>query len=147
MQPIYEQPKSKLKPKQKRKTQEELVLAPFGRRLIAFVIDSIILSVIGSVLYYGGDATGGAASAIIGGAYYWYFLTAERGQTPGKRIMNIRVIKTDGSRITDKDALVRYVGYWVSAVFMLLGFIWAFFDRSSQAWHDKLAHTYVVWAD
>lgn len=147
MQPIFDTPKAKLKPKQKRKNTDELVLAPIGRRFIASAIDGIIMSIVSSLLYFGASEPGGIASFVIGAVYTWYFLTAERGQTPGKRIMGIRVIKTDGSRISDKDALVRYVGAIVGAICLMMGFIWAIFDRHSQAWHDKMAHTYVVWAN
>jgi uncharacterized RDD family membrane protein YckC len=58
--------------------------------------------------------------------------------------MNIRVIKADGSPITDVDALVRTLGYFVGEVTLFLGFVWAAFDANNQAWHDKMAKTYVV---
>lgn len=32
----------------------------------------------------------------------------------------------------------------LSALPLFLGFAWAAFDRHGQAWHDKVAHTYVV---
>lgn len=77
-------------------------------------------------------------------AYHWYFWTRRDGQTPGKFAVGIRVIKTDGAEISDVDALIRAIGYNVSAMLFGLGFIWAFFDKNNQSWHDKMARTYVV---
>lgn len=77
-------------------------------------------------------------------AYHWYFWTRRDGRTPGKFVLGIRVIKTDGSAISDVDACIRAIGYNVSAMLFGLGFIWAFFDSNNQSWHDKMARTYVV---
>lgn len=77
-------------------------------------------------------------------AYYWYFWTRRDGQTPGKFALGIRVIKADGGEISDVDAVIRAVGYQVSSMLFGLGFIWALFDKNNQAWHDKMARTYVV---
>ena len=76
--------------------------------------------------------------------YHWFFWTRRGGQTPGKFALGIRVIKTDGGPIGDIDALIRAIGYHVSAMLFGLGFVWALFDRSNQSWHDKMARTYVV---
>lgn len=80
-------------------------------------------------------------------AYQWYFLSRRDGQTPGKFAMGIRVIRTDGAEISDVDALIRGVGYYVSNLVFSLGFIWALFDKNNQTWHDKMARTYVVRTD
>ena len=77
-------------------------------------------------------------------SYYWFFWTRRKGQTPGKFALGIRVIKADGSPISDADALIRAIGYHVSAMLFGLGFVWAFFDGNNQTWHDKIARTYVV---
>ncbi len=77
-------------------------------------------------------------------AYYWYFWTRRAGQTPGKFALGIRVIKADGTTITDIDALIRAIGYSVSSMLFGLGFIWALLDRKNQTWHDKMARTLVV---
>ena len=79
--------------------------------------------------------------------YYWYFWTRRDGQTPGKFALGIRVIKSDGTELSDTDAVIRAIGYHVSGLLCGLGFIWAIFDKNKQAWHDKLARTYVVRAE
>jgi len=77
-------------------------------------------------------------------SYHWFFWTRRDGQTPGKFALGIRVIKTDGGPISDVDAVIRAIGYHVSAMLFGLGFVWAFFDKNNQSWHDKMARTYVV---
>ena len=119
-------------------------LADIGTRAIAAIIDGIILGIVTTALYGMGGMGGSSLSLLIQVGYQWYFWTRNDGQTPGKSVMGIKVIKTDGTPISDGDAIVRAIGYWVSGVVLLLGFIWAIFDEENQTWHDKLASTYVV---
>ena len=122
-------------------------LAGIGERLVALIIDGIIVGIVGGIAGTGGGnpiTGGGAISFIIGVGYQWYFLTQQYGQTPGKMAMNIRVIKTDGTPIADADAVVRYIGYYINSAIIMLGWLWAFADGNNQGWHDKLAKTYVV---
>ena len=123
----------------------EYELAPIGTRFISALIDGIILAIIGGILVGVGQSTaGGGLSFLVGLVYYWYFWTRQAGQTPGKKVMNLKVIKTDGGPISDSDAILRYIGYLINSVVILLGWIWALFDANQQGWHDKIAKTYVV---
>lgn len=80
----------------------------------------------------------------ISAVYQTAFLTILNGQTPGKVLFKVRVVKQNGKRITVLDALLRNgFGYTVSQLF-LLGFIWAWVDDDQQAWHDKMAGTIVI---
>jgi uncharacterized RDD family membrane protein YckC len=119
-------------------------LADLGTRFIALIIDSIILGIITGILTRPGLAAGGFASFVVGIIYQWYFLTQQNGQTPGKRMMGIRVVKVNGEPLQAADVIVRYVGYFINTFVFMLGWIWAAFDSKSQGWHDKLAGTYVV---
>ena len=67
-----------------------------------------------------------------------------KGATPGKMICKLRIVNLDGSSITFKTALLRIVGYAVSAIAIGIGFIMIGFDAKKQGWHDKIAKTYVV---
>lgn len=68
------------------------------------------------------------------------------GQTPGKRLMGLRVVTEDNTqRIHFGTAAKRYLGYWVSALPLFLGFIWVLVDDNRQTWHDKFANTYIVY--
>lgn len=119
-------------------------LADTGTRFIALVIDGIILGVITGLLFAGGREAGGFVGFVVGVVYQWYFLTQQNGQTPGKRVMGIRVIKVSGEPLQFADVLVRYVGYYINTAVIMIGWIWAFFDADKQGWHDKLAGTFVV---
>jgi uncharacterized RDD family membrane protein YckC len=121
-------------------------LADIGERFIALVIDSFIVGAIGGTVGVGGGGLGGGGilGFIVGAGYQWYFLTQQNGQTLGKMLMNIRVIKTNGEPIADADAILRYIGYLINTPIIMLGWIWAFIDPNQQGWHDKLAETYVI---
>lgn len=120
-------------------------LAEMWRRGVAFMIDATIIGFIGGLLGTDISMFGHSLlSFVFVGGYLWYFWTRHNGQTPGKMLMNIRIIKTNGHPFTDADVILRYIGYLISAMLLLLGFIWAFFDDKKQGWHDKIANTYVV---
>ena len=67
------------------------------------------------------------------------------GQTPGKRMLGLRILRTDGKRLRFGNALRRELGYLVSYIFVL-GFIWILFDNRRQGFHDKLGGTIVVYS-
>ena len=75
---------------------------------------------------------------------YFVFLHYYAGRTLGKMAVGIRIVSSDGKEIGLWESFMRWVGYYISAVFIFAGFIWSVFDRDSQAWHDKIAGTYVV---
>jgi len=51
--------------------------------------------------------------------------------------------KTLGAPSTGQ-LIVRYVGYFISSLFLCLGFLWIAFDARKQGWHDKIAGTVVI---
>jgi uncharacterized RDD family membrane protein YckC len=67
------------------------------------------------------------------------------GQTPGKRVLGVRVMRADGTRLKLRHALLRQVGYWISTI-LYLGFLWILFDNKRQGFHDKLAGTIVTYS-
>jgi len=127
-------------------TANSYQLADVGDRFIALAIDTFIVSAIGGIFGVngGGIFGGGILGFIIGVGYQWYFLTQQNGQTPGKMLMGLRVIRTDGGPIRDADAVLRYIGYLINSAVMMLGWLWATIDSDSQGWHDKIAGTYVI---
>ncbi len=129
------------KEKRKRDVGE---LADTGSRFIALVIDNVILGVITGVLIRGAGGPGAAGSFLIGLVYYWYFLTQHDGQTLGKRLMGVRVVRANGEPFDFVTVLIRYIGYYLNSFVFMIGWIWALFDDQRQGWHDKLANTYVI---
>ncbi len=118
--------------------------AGLGQRFVALVIDSIILGIIAGVVTALIGNVGGVFGFLVGVAYQWYFLTQNKGQTPGKVFMGIRVVKANGAALTGADAVIRYIGYYINTFFLFIGWLWAIPDANNQGWHDKLAGTYVV---
>ena len=65
--------------------------------------------------------------------------------TPGKMALRLRVLDANtGQAISTPKAIGRYFAYYVSALPLLLGFIWVGIDKKKQGFHDKLAGTVVV---
>lgn len=121
-------------------------LAGMTERVIAFIIDSAILGAIGGFIGFGTSFIWGSGffGFIIGGAYQWYFLTRQDGQTIGKMMLGLKVVKEDGTPFADGEAIIRYLGYILNSAIFMLGWVWAFVDDKRQGLHDKIAHTYVV---
>lgn len=135
--------------------QESAQLAGIMSRFLAFFIDGIAIALVLTALLFALSLAFGTFDGpllqFIGLAlpvvYHWYFWTRRDGQSPGKSVVGIRVVKKDGAELSDTDAFIRAIGYQVSALVCGLGYIWAIFDGNNQTWHDKLAGTYVVSAD
>lgn len=72
---------------------------------------------------------------------FWYFA----GQTPGKALLGLRVVTVEGKRVSIPRGLLRYFGYYLSAIPLFAGFWWVLIDDQRQGWHDKLSQTYVIY--
>jgi uncharacterized RDD family membrane protein YckC len=120
--------------------------ASFGLRLVAAIIDGILLGVVGTIIrLIVGDVLGSAVNLLLGLAYYTYLEGSPSGQTLGKRAMSIRVIDfAGGGPIGPGRALIRYIGRIISAIPCGLGYWWMLWDSEKQTWHDKFATTVVV---
>lgn len=78
------------------------------------------------------------------GLYFTAFTTLWRGQTPGKRLLGMRVLRLDGKPIGWWASFERFGGYAASVLTGLLGFAQMLWDRNRQALHDKISETVVV---
>ena len=76
-------------------------------------------------------------------ASYFVFLTASTGQTVGKGLMDLHVVRADGQPPDPLQSLMRFVGYLFSALPLGFGFILAAFTPR-RALHDYLAGTVVA---
>jgi uncharacterized RDD family membrane protein YckC len=66
--------------------------------------------------------------------------------TPGKLLMNCQVVNADSTQpLTLRQAVLRYLGYYVSALPLGLGFLWIAWDKRKQGFHDKIANTVVLY--
>lgn len=119
--------------------------AGFGRRLVAYLIDSVLIAVVYLIGFVINDALGYVLSIVGGLAYLTYFEGSDSGQTIGKKALGIRVIdfQTGGS-IGYGRAFVRWLGRIISGIPCALGYLWMLWDKEKQTWHDKLATSVVV---
>jgi uncharacterized RDD family membrane protein YckC len=75
---------------------------------------------------------------------YFTFFHGTWGQTIGKMIFGLRVVRPDGQPLTYSRGLARVVGYFLSAIPFFLGFLWIGFSPGKRSWHDALTDTIVV---
>ncbi len=148
--------------------------AGFVSRFLAFVVDIVVLSAIMlvfhasvaivlnffniniAVLLKSDNSFITMAAAVfilfnlLISAFVWvfYFVGAWMlvGQTVGKRVLGLKVVSLDGSLPVFKQALIRYAGYWLSALPFFLGFLWVLADDERRGWHDKISHTCVIYS-
>ena len=133
--------------------QERANVAGFWIRVGAFLIDSIIIGIVAGA-FTGGEAItnpdirNAQHSGIETIASFLFFTllwsNVGRGQTLGMRLLGLRVVDREGNTIGYGTAVLRYIGFFISCVALLLGVIWVAFDAYKQGWHDKIAGTYVV---
>ena len=87
----------------------------------------------------------------------WLANVAPRAQTPAKSILNMYVLRLDGTPATARRVWLREIGVKVllfgvvSSLLGALGFVvwltnaaWLLWDRNRQTLHDKIAETIVV---
>jgi uncharacterized RDD family membrane protein YckC len=126
--------------------------ANFGQRLVAWLIDAVIYLVAIIILVAIAAAISESLAVIVYIVsilgvlvYYGYFEGSPSGQTPGKKVMKIRVIDFNtGGPIGFGRAVIRWVARLVSSLPCYLGYFWMLWDKEKQTWHDKLATTVVV---
>jgi uncharacterized RDD family membrane protein YckC len=125
-----------------------------GERLIAYLVDGLIVGAVNVVLVIVMLALLITAPVLIvlpvaaiisvSLAYFPYFWQVH-GQTPGMRMFQLYVVRDrDGGPITAGQAILRLVGYWVDGLVFYLGFIWILIDSRKRGWHDLIAGTVVV---
>lgn len=75
---------------------------------------------------------------------YYFLCWTYLSTTPGKKFFGLKILTEDGRRIDSKTAAMRLLGYWISTLFICLGYLWIALDPKKQGWHDKIAKTVVV---
>lgn len=148
--------------------------AGFVTRLVAFLIDILLVSIsislmwgsLALILRFFNLDLNNILTSIAGTSNFWrsvvIFLTGFgftflvalvynvffwglAGKTLGKAVMGIRIIGPRGSRMTLRRSLQRYLGYWVSALPLFLGYLWVLISDERVAWHDTFAGTRVIY--
>lgn len=76
--------------------------------------------------------------------YFSVFTSMWKGQTPGKKLLKIKVVQLNGTPLSFWDSFGRYGGYGAGLATGLLGFLQIYWDPNRQAIHDKVSATIVV---
>ncbi len=76
---------------------------------------------------------------------YFAFFYAFGGVTLGKYLMGLRVVRTNGTRLSFVQAMMRTFAYAASSLPLYMGFLSVLFDDQRRAWHDRLVGTVVVY--
>jgi uncharacterized RDD family membrane protein YckC len=95
------------------------------------------------MLYEGNWSFLNVAVFLLNMIYFTFFL-GTRGQTPGKMICGLKVIRIDGSPVSYGQAAVRTLGYYLNHFTLCIGFLWVAIDPRKQGFHDKIAGTYEI---
>jgi uncharacterized RDD family membrane protein YckC len=142
----------------------------FWVRFVAYLIDGIILMVIGSIVQFallgsvvpfrqlqpgvGPEAALGAMAGmvavvflvdmVIGCSYEAFFVSSSLCATPGKLALELKVVRPDGARLTLGRAVGRYFAKRLNMLTAGIGYIMAGFDSENRGLHDMICDTRVV---
>ena len=76
--------------------------------------------------------------------YFALLENSERGATVGKMAMGLRVVTSDGQRLSFLNATGRYFAKILSAIILCIGFIMIGFTDKKRGLHDMIAGTLVI---
>jgi uncharacterized RDD family membrane protein YckC len=111
--------------------------AGFWRRLAAAFIDGLVVTIVEVILRLLLGGAGIALSFVFSFGYYTYF-HGSTGQTPGDAALGIRVVDIDSGEVIGYGrAFGRALVSIVSALVIVLGYLWMLWDPRRQTWHDK----------
>jgi uncharacterized RDD family membrane protein YckC len=150
----------------------DFALGGIGSRTIAWLIDQMIVYLGLTLLWLGGAwvyfyallpvisakfgrvsvddlnlwtlAIAGILTFALTNGYFITWETLWRGQTPGKRLAKIRVVRDDGQPIGVKEAALRSFVGWFDLGFFFMGLILVLFGRSEKRLGDMAAGTLVI---
>ena len=129
-------------------------------RGIAFALDAVAINVVATVVGVGASLilsllhlpsdVKTILAAIGTGVYvlwlvgYFVVFWSTTGQTPGDRVMQLRVQGSDGDFISPHRALIRCGGLFLAALPLFLGFVPILYDDRRRGLQDRIAGTVVV---
>ncbi len=135
--------------------------AGFWIRVLAWVVDALVLAVVSGLLTIGAGLLGGLlgqrapalqiylisvtwALTMLLPALYLVVGWARSGRTLGKMACGVRILRDDGSKLGVGTAIVRLFGYVVSSMLLCVGYLMVAFTDRKRGLHDMIAGTIVV---
>jgi uncharacterized RDD family membrane protein YckC len=153
--------------------QPNLVIAPMGRRMIAFILDLILISILLTPAFLTlalvflpdwfvqyvvatsqppftppdlplyGKVIANLISDVALALYFSGFQAAH-GQTPAKAVLRLRVVDQSGRKPGLVKAILRALALLFSMSLFFIPLTYVFFNPQRRALHDFIAGTYVV---
>lgn len=138
-------------------TDNEFEYAGFWSRVLASIIDGILITVIilpclwavyGADYFFVEDFLAGSVDFFLSWVFpalaailFWVYYQA----TPGKMAISARIVDAKtGKKASTAQYVCRYIGYMPAILVFGIGIFWVAFDSRKQGWHDKLAGTVVI---
>ena len=132
--------------------------AGFWIRTAALVIDSVVLTIATAILAavalqqnyfetFGSetvDWTAGDTLSVLLSIAYGILMVAALSGTIGKLILGMRIVRTDGTRVSLGRAALRYVAQILSVLTIFIGYVMVAFRQDKRSLHDLIADTAVI---
>jgi uncharacterized RDD family membrane protein YckC len=126
-----------------------------GKRVLAFIVDAIILTVLTVVAYVVVALLGvitlglawllfGLVFPAVGLGYNALTIGGANSATIGQRMMGLEVRMWFGGKVTPLIAAFHALLFWFSLVVFCPILLWAFFDPRKRCLHDTLAGVVVI---
>ena len=144
---------------------DALPKAGFWIRLAAWIADmvclflaTIVLAVLVlATIWFGGRLGGeineqvmalagysGAVIVMASGFLYFTLFVGSSGQTPGKKLFGLKIVRVNGLEMTYGRACLRSLCWILSLLLFSIGFLMIAFTRQKRGLHDILAGTRVI---
>lgn len=136
----------------------------FWMRVLAYFVDQIVLGLAIFVLYFvaffalatsargrADERAALALSVVLAGLQilivisYETWMVGKFGATLGKMACGLRVVMSDGSKVSYMRALGRWFGKVLSGLIFGIGFLMVAFDPEKRGLHDRICETRVVY--
>jgi len=119
---------------------------------ILLAISTVLALLLDTLFSLGGDAGAvtiafGLLAWLIAAGVYLGLFWALAERTPGMTFFGLRIVTEAGGTVDPRQDLRRLVGFYLSALPVLLGFKGIVFEERRRGWHDRFARTVVVYAD
>ena len=135
-------------------------LATNFHRLISFLIDEFLITILFWIIFYDDLREISQNSALISDfvkdkIYYYYalmtmyqiFFIHKYGTTLGKMALKLEIIAENGEKISASQIWLRSFVRLISGNFLYLGFVLALFTQKRQTLHDYFAKTIIIRRD
>ncbi len=123
--------------------------AGFWIRFVAAFLDGLILylpaSILGVILALVSGIASLSTLSSLGAIVLQVYLEVNKGGSPGKLALGLRITNEEGANMNYGQAVLRYFGKLLSAAVFYIGYFAIGWDSRKQGWHDKIAKTFVVY--